>query len=199
MSMINVLNIIVHNPKAKFTDKFSFQIAFECLGKFEKEIEWKMIYIGCADNEKYDQILDTVEIGPLKEGTMKFDFNVENSPDYTKIPKEDVLGVTAILLCCSYNNQEFFRVGYYLNNTYDNEQMNENPPDEIDINHIVRTILVDKPRITRFNINWDDEQKNYNFDKYNNPSGFNVKEKFGNRMFDNANHKEDILKNFKDN
>lgn len=91
------------------------------------------------------------------------------APDLSKIPQKDVLGVTAILLTCSYNNQEFFRCGYYVNNIYDNDEMNFNQPEEIKIQNVVRSILADKPRITKFNIDWDNETNvipsynNYNF------------------------------------
>lgn len=37
-------------------------------------------------------------------------------PDVNKIPKQDLLGVTVILLTCAYRNREFVRVGYYVNN-----------------------------------------------------------------------------------
>ena len=158
MSSINVLNIIVLNPNAKFTDDLKFEIVFECLAELKKEIEWKVIYIGSADDDHYDQELESVEIGPLQLGTMKFQLDAA-CPDYKKIPEGDVLGVTAILICCSYNNQEFFRCGYYLNNMYDNEDMNLNQPENVQIEHVVRSILADKPRITKFNIYLDNESK----------------------------------------
>lgn len=41
------------------------------------------------------------------------------APNPNLISKADIVGVTAILLTCSYNNQEFFRVGYYVNNFYE--------------------------------------------------------------------------------
>ena len=170
MSSINVLNIIVLNPSAKFKDEFQFEIVFECLSQLKKEIEWKVIYIGNADDEKFDQELESVEIGPLQLGTMKFKLEVP-CPDHTKIPESEILGVTAILLCCSYNGQEFFRCGYYLNNLYDNEDMNENPPEQVQVDRIVRSVLADKPRITKFNIDWDVEAKN--IPTYNNTTGSN--------------------------
>ena len=72
-----------------------------------------MIYIGSAEDKKYDQILETTIIvgDTSKIGTMKFEFLGE-APDIDKIPENDLLGVTAILLCCSYNGQEFCRCGY---------------------------------------------------------------------------------------
>lgn len=118
------------------------------------DIEWKCIYVGSAEDDKYDQILESVFIGPLQIGSMKFDFDC-NPPDPSKIPPKDLIGVTAILLTCSYNNQEFFRVGYYVNVTFDNEEMNLLPPEIVDIGRVVKNILSDKPRITKFNIDWD--------------------------------------------
>jgi hypothetical protein len=60
-------------------------------------------------------------------------------------------------------------VGYYVNNIYDNEEMNLNLPENVQIDRVVRNILSDKPRITKFNINWDQEvsvipsYNNYNY------------------------------------
>ena len=170
MASINILNIIPNNTTSKFTDPFSFEIIFEVLSNLKKEIEWKMIYIGSAEDKKYDQILETIEIdGPFHLGSMKFEFTGE-APDINLIPESEVLGVTAVILCCSYNNQEFFRCGYYLNNIYDNEEMNLNPPEKVDKSHILRSLLADKPRITRFDIDWDNEvvNKNYEHEKDSN-------------------------------
>ena len=164
MSFINVLNIIPKNPNSKFNDPYSFDIVFEVLSELKNNIEWKMIYIGSAENEKYDQVLETIEIDvSSKSGTMKFEFSGD-APDINKIPQNDLLGVTAILLCCNYNGQEFFRCGYYLNVLYDNDEMNYNPPEKIEINHLIRSILAEKPRITKYDINWDSEnvQKSQN-------------------------------------
>ena len=167
MSSVNVLNIIPKNPITKFTDIYSFEIFFEVLSELKKDIEWKMVYI-TSDNQKNDQILSEIQIEPPKQlGQMKFEFTGE-APLIEKIPENDIIGVAAILICCSYNDQEFFRCGYYVNNLYDNEEMNLNPPDKIDTNHILRSLLADKPRITRFDIDWDNEQVNKNYEQEKN-------------------------------
>ncbi len=84
MSSINVLNILVLNPTAKFNDEFKFEIVFECLSElkngkysFNEDIEWKVIYIGSAEDESFDQTLDSVLIGPLQVGSMKFTLDVK--------------------------------------------------------------------------------------------------------------------------
>lgn len=53
--------------------------------------------------------------------------------------------------------QEFIRVGYYVNNDYDDEQLREEPPPKVQIDRIQRNILADKPRVTKFPINFHPE------------------------------------------
>ncbi len=59
-------------------------------------------------------------------------------------------------MTCSYANQEFFRVGYYVNNYYEDPEMAENPPERPIIDKLTRHILVEKPRVTKFQIQWED-------------------------------------------
>lgn len=64
------------------------------------------------------------------------------------------MGVTVILLTCSYDGREFVRVGYYVNNEYDSEELAAEPPAKPQIEHIRRNVLAEKPRVTRFAIKW---------------------------------------------
>ena len=73
------------------------------------------------------------------------------------MPVNDIVGVTAILLTCSYkDSQEFLRVGYYVNVEYDSPELNENPPAQPIIERLHRHILAEKPSVTKFQIDWDD-------------------------------------------
>lgn len=106
------------------------------------DLEWKMIYVGSAESEAYDQVLDTIYVGPIPEGRHMFVFQAD-PPDVTKIPVNDVLGVTVVLLTCCYRSQEFVRVGYYTNNEYADVELRENPPmqpqfDKVSINKMVQ-------------------------------------------------------------
>lgn len=148
-------NIKVLNNPAKFLDPFKFEITFECLSPLKGDLEWKLIYIGSSDDATKDQTLDTVLIGPLQYGIMRFMFETDG-PDIKIIPKDEVIGITAIILSCSYNQQEFFRIGYYVNNQYTEQELMENLPPEPLPDKINREILSDKPRITRFQIDWTD-------------------------------------------
>jgi histone chaperone ASF1 len=157
MAAINVTNIVVQKNPAKFTDPLSFEITFECLSVLSQDIEWKVVYMGSSEDEKQDQVLDSVLIGPLQFGTMRFVLATDG-PDIMKVPEDEVLGITALLLTCSYREQEFFRIGYYVNNSYTDPELVENPPTEPLPSLIQRTILSDKPRITRHPINWNDPE-----------------------------------------
>ena len=71
-------------------------------------------------------------------------------PELSKIPEEDIIGVTVLLLTCSYQGQEFIRVGYYVSNEYIEEALREEPPARVVIEKVQRNILSDKPRVTKF-------------------------------------------------
>lgn len=111
--------------------------------------------MGSAESEEYDQELDSCMVGPVPVGVNSFEFEAE-APSPEKIPASDLLGVTVILLTASYRDAEFIRVGYYVNNAYESEEMRENPPEEVQLDKVCREVLASKPRVTRFNINWSD-------------------------------------------
>ena len=90
-------------------------------------------------------------------GVNKFVFEAD-PPDLSRIPNSEILGVTVILLTCSYDNREFVRVGYYVNNEYTDEALKAEPPAKPVIEKVQRSILAEKPRVTRFAIKWDSEE-----------------------------------------
>ena len=58
-------------------------------------------------------------------------------PDTSKIPVQDAVGVTVVLLTCGYKDQEFIRVGYYVNNEYSDPELKENPPTTPDFSKVI--------------------------------------------------------------
>ncbi|KAK4347929.1 hypothetical protein RND71_034268 [Anisodus tanguticus] len=91
-------------------------------------LEWKLIYVGSAEDETYDQLLESVFVGPVNVGTYRFVLQAD-PPDPARIHAEDIIGVTVLLLTCSYVGREFIR----------------------------RNILTDKPRVTKFPISFHPE------------------------------------------
>ncbi|AEO59946.1 hypothetical protein MYCTH_70818 [Thermothelomyces thermophilus ATCC 42464] len=156
MSVVSLLGVNVINNPAKFTDKYEFEITFECLEPLQKDLEWKLTYVGSAQSDHYDQELDSLLVGPIPVGINKFVFEAD-PPDTKRIPIDELLGVTVILLTCAYDGREFVRVGYYVNNEYESEELRDNPPAKPEIDKIRRNVLANKPRVTRFAIKWDSE------------------------------------------
>ncbi|THW72851.1 histone deposition protein Asf1 [Aureobasidium pullulans] len=156
MAAVSLLNVAVRNNPAPFTSPYEFEITFECLEKLDKDLEWKLTYVGSATSSEYDQELDSLLVGPIPVGVNKFVFEAD-PPDLNRIPNSDILGVTVILLTCSYDGREFVRVGYYVNNEYTDEALIAEPPAKAVVEKVRRSILAEKPRVTRFAIKWDSE------------------------------------------
>jgi len=145
--------VVLDNP-APFANPLQFEITFECLQELEDDLEWKVVYVGSAENSSNDQTLDEILVGPVPVGINKFILQAD-APNHSYIPQQDILGVTVLLVTCSYREKEFVRVGYYVNNEY-TEAFDEEtgPPMPLDMTKVTRTILADKPRVTRFPIKW---------------------------------------------
>lgn len=55
-------------------------------------------------------------------------FQQADAPNTGLIPESDAVGVTVVLITCTYRGQEFIRIGYYVNNEYTDPELRENPP-----------------------------------------------------------------------
>ena len=156
MSAVNLTNVVVLDNPTAFTNPFQFEVTFECLQELDDDLEWRVTYVGSAEDENKDQVLEEVLVGPVPMGVNRFVLQAD-APNAALIPREDVLGVTVVLLTCLFRKQEFVRIGYYVNNEIPGQQPAEDgavPPFDGDVGKVQRSILHDKPRITRFPIDW---------------------------------------------
>lgn len=154
MAKVHILNVTVHNNPATFYTPFQFEIHFECLEELQDDLEFKIIYVGSAETYEFDQVLDQIVVDAVPQGQFKFMFQAD-PPDIAKIPADDAVGVTVVLITASYREQEFVRVGYYVTNEYEDMELRENPPQEPQFDKLVRAIAANEPRVTKFKINWD--------------------------------------------
>jgi histone chaperone ASF1 len=144
------------NPTT-FASPFQFEITFECLQELDDDLEWKMLYVGKAADSTQDLVLDEILVGPVPVGVNKFVLQAD-APDPNQL--EELLGVTVVLVTCSYRDREFVRVGYYVNNALEGHDPECGPPPlPLDVAKVTRQILADKPRITKFPIPWGDEME----------------------------------------
>ena len=104
------------------------------------------------------QELEAVFVGPIPQAGLHRIVFQADAPNTELIEDTDILGSTVIFLTCSYLGQRFIKIGYYVNNEYDLPEMNETPPAAVDIARVMRSILADSPRVTRWSdINWDQD------------------------------------------
>jgi histone chaperone ASF1 len=73
-------------------------------------LEWKLIYVASVADERLDQVLDSVLVGPVNIGSNTFVFEAP-PPNPDLVPDGDLLEVTVLLLTCSYRDQQFIRIG----------------------------------------------------------------------------------------
>ncbi|XP_061625510.1 histone chaperone asf1b-B [Phyllopteryx taeniolatus] len=174
MAKVQVHNVAVLDNPSPFGNPFQFEITFECMEDLPEDLEWKIIYVGSAESEEYDQVLDSVLVGPVPAGKNMFVFQAD-APNPDLIPESDAVGVTIVLITCTYCGQVFIRIGYYVNNEYTDPELRENPPLKPDYSKLHRNILASNPRVTRFQINWEGlaekMENNENLDPSPNISG----------------------------
>lgn len=161
MAKVHVCNVVVLDNPSHYLNPFQFEITFECIEDLPEDLEWKIIYVGSAESEEYDQVLDTVYVGPVPEGRHMFVFQAD-PPNPEKIPEADLVGVTVVLLTCSYRSAEFIRVGYYVNIDYTEPELREENPSPPLWDKLQRNILATNPRVTKFKINWDSADNSEN-------------------------------------
>ena len=66
-----------------------------CIADTKKlDLEWKITYVGSAENETHDQVLEEILVGPIPVGTNKFVFQVSSSTVFFchELTKENITG-----------------------------------------------------------------------------------------------------------
>src|SRR3989338_2644121 len=109
MAAVLLTKVAVKPNPGKFTDDLFFEIQFEVLSPLTGFLEWTVSYVASPEDDSKDIELDSLEVGPLRVGVNRIGFSVA-PPSIHLIPKEDLLGVTVVLLSCKYLSQEFVRV-----------------------------------------------------------------------------------------
>jgi histone chaperone ASF1 len=152
---VNICSVNVLDNPSKFSAPVAFEITFEAFEALPEDLEWKIVYVGSAESDEYDQLLDSVLIGPTPEGVHRFKFEAD-SPNVKNIPAEELIGVTVVLLACSYRAQQFITIGFYVSVEYEDPDLQENRPNPPQYEKLTRRIVTEDPRVTRYPIKWTD-------------------------------------------
>uniref|UniRef100_G1QG69 Anti-silencing function 1B histone chaperone n=1 Tax=Myotis lucifugus TaxID=59463 RepID=G1QG69_MYOLU len=136
MAKVQVNSVVVLDNASPFYESFQCKITFQ-----SEDLEWKIIYVGYAESEEYDQGLDSL-VGPVPAGRHMLVFQAD-APHPGLVPGADAVGVTVVLITCTYC--------YCVNNEYTETELRGNPPVK-PFSKLQRDILASNPRVTRFYI-----------------------------------------------
>lgn len=56
MAEVAITSVDVKNNPAAFGDDIELEVQYECLSALKDDLEWKVIYVGSAEDEEYDQV-----------------------------------------------------------------------------------------------------------------------------------------------
>lgn len=83
MAECSITSVQVLNNPAPYTDPIVLEVQYECLSSLQDDLEWRINYVGSAESDQYDQILDSALVGPVQQGTFKFRMEAP-APDPSK-------------------------------------------------------------------------------------------------------------------
>lgn len=72
MAECAIASVEVLNNPAAFTDPIALEVQYTCLSSLREDLEWKIIYVGSAESDDCDQVLDSALVGPVSPGQFKF-------------------------------------------------------------------------------------------------------------------------------
>lgn len=95
MALVTVQSVSLLEEAGTFDSPFRFMVVFHCVCKLEHDMDWRVVYVGSSDSPDFDQVLETVSVGPLLPG--KHAFVVEaKCPDIKKVSR-----ALCVVLCIS--------------------------------------------------------------------------------------------------
>ncbi|KAI6196104.1 Anti-silencing protein, ASF1-like protein [Aphelenchoides besseyi] len=153
---VALLSVEPVETRTKLNAQIKLKITFELYEELPEEIEWEMA-MAWDGERKHDQVLDTVEVGPLQVGKHQFLFDASEAPDYSKVREEDVTDVAVLFLRCSYRGNMFARVAFFVSHVYVDEKLRETPPEKPQLDMLERVISIEDVRVTNFQIKWTDQ------------------------------------------
>ncbi|KAI6216430.1 Histone chaperone asf1 [Aphelenchoides besseyi] len=140
---VALLSVEPVETRTKLNAQIKLKITFELYEELPEEIEWEMA-MAWDGERKHDQVLDTVEVGPLQVGKHQFLFDASEAPDYSKVREEDVTDVAVLFLRCSYRGNMFARVAFFVSHVYVDEKLRETPPEKPQLDMAIGTRHFDR-------------------------------------------------------
>ncbi|CAD5209358.1 unnamed protein product [Bursaphelenchus okinawaensis] len=154
---IQLLSVVPLDTPCSLTAPVKLQITFEAYEDLPDPVEWEMMFAWDGD-VKHDQVLESVDVGPIKGGKHQFVFEA-NPPDYTKVPDEDLTDVAVLFLRVKYHDQLFSKVAFFVSHYYTDEELLKEPPVKPVLEKLERSIHLEDLRVTNIPIKWREQDE----------------------------------------
>ncbi|CAJ1458156.1 unnamed protein product [Effrenium voratum] len=158
MAACNVANVkVVEGAElARVSDDLVFEVTLDVAHPLKEDLVFRCVYISDGSGEEVE--LESIDVGDgpgLRQGFLKFNFE-SNPPSQKDVEASGgPLEVAGLFLAALYQGQEFCRVGYFVRYEYDDPELQENPPENVDWSRLHR--VLSPPRVTKFAIPWDSQ------------------------------------------
>jgi histone chaperone ASF1 len=147
------LELITPNP-GPYKESFRWRMRISASEQLTEPMSISFVWVGSSGSSAYDQMLDSFDVGPFVPGITEFNLECD-PPEVSRIPPQDVLGVTVLLISFQYRGQEFLRVGYYTQVAYFDDALNACPPEVADASLLGRFLAMSQPAVTILPVPWD--------------------------------------------
>lgn len=117
MGYLKLKSVEVDSTTKKLVDPLKFNFRFACSNEIKSGVEFTVLYNMDVHSDENDQVLGEVEIAPIPKGKIEFSIDAD-APDVSKIPLNDIFGLTSILIIGRYKGQQFIRIGYIVDVGY---------------------------------------------------------------------------------
>eukprot|EP00435_Cladocopium_sp_Y103_P022198 s1785_g5.t1 len=164
MAACTIANVKVLEGKelSRVDDDIIFEVTLDVAQALAEDMVFRCVYIPYGSGSEKE--LESIDVGDgpgLRQGLLKFNFE-SAPPAKTDLEAKGAdsqesgpLEVAGLYISALYGGKEFCRVGYYVRYEYDDPQLQENPPETVDWDHVHRVLSA--PRVTKFIIPWDSE------------------------------------------
>lgn len=146
------LELLGNNP-GLYCDPLCWRVRVQASQALDEPLSVSCVWVGSSSSAEFDQVLDTFDVGPLSEGTTEFRLECD-PPVPEQVPREELIGLTILIISFRFKQQEFLRVGYYTQVAYFDPKLNEHPPDTIDKGSLGRFVAMPQPAVTATPIVW---------------------------------------------
>ena len=155
MGYISITEIKFSKATTKTDENFLISVSFDSVKDINREVTWKCLYISDPSDESNDILLDEIIMDSIESGSNTFDWEIE-SPDYSKLQNQfDIFDSSVIIFSVSIADQDFFRCSYFIIHEYNTEELNDDPPSEIDWDNLIRIVKTDNPIVNVKQIDWE--------------------------------------------